>query len=199
LQSLLLIGKSQAERHEPSDAIQTMKKALNAIATYKIEGDPMLKQLQAQEKEIRKVYAECLHKMKAIRMIEKQRAKAMFGGGCDEEDMKHATKRKVDEANTPRASTPDITLSSSSGSITSPRSVTDVDSEEKESTTAVVVSQKIPLQPSKKRVSFADGTLPGDNVDDAELSFFQEHMEALLLAAGFGLGCWLVSMAWKKR
>jgi hypothetical protein len=194
----LLIGKSQMERHEPSDAIQTLKKALDAIATYKNEGDPMFKQLQSQEKDIRKVCAMCTQKIKEIRKIEKQRAKAMFGGVGDEET-KHAAKRKVNQATTPRASTPDITISSTSESVTSPRSVTDVDSEEKTSSATVASSRNVSLQSSKKRVSFADGTSPGDDVDGAEPSFIQEHMEALLLVAGFGLGCWLVSMAWKKR
>jgi hypothetical protein len=192
------------ERHEPSDAIQTLKKALDAIASYKIEGDPMFKQLQVQEKEIRKVCAECSQKIKEIRKIEKQRAKAMFGGGGDEEEeeTKYAVKNNGNETptGTSRASTPDsITWSSTSEIISSPRSVTDVDSEDKNSTTGVESSQNVPVLPSKKRVSFADGTSPGDNVDGGELSFFQEHMEALLLVAGFGLGCWLVSMAWKKR
>ncbi|KAG7347139.1 hypothetical protein IV203_006208 [Nitzschia inconspicua] len=195
VKSLLLIGKSQLEKYEPSDAIETMKKGLDAISTYKKEGDPMFKQLQSQEKEIRKLYAECTQKIKEIRKKEKQRAKAMFSGG--EQETKDTKKNSSNEAFAPpRSSTPDNATGMSEGGG-SPRSVTFMNSNEAE-----IESQSphdVPPQPLKKRVSFADGSSPGDDIDDHEPSFFEEHMEALLLLAGFGLGCWLASIAWKKR
>jgi hypothetical protein len=185
------------EKHEPADAIQTLKKALDAIAAYKIEGDSMFKQLHSQEKEVRKIHSECSQKIKEIKKKEKQRAKAMFGGRDDEKkDTEQGTPEK---SAAPRASTPDNMSSSvDPESRASPRSVTDMDTEEAASPPADD-SQHAVAQPPKKRVSFADGTSPGDDFDNAAPSFFEEHMEALLLVAGCGLGCWLMSMAWKKR
>lgn len=188
-----MIGKSQLEKQEPADAINTLKKAIDAMSIYKKENDPMFKQLLSQEKDIRRIYVESIQQIKENRRIEKERAKAMFGGGSD--DKKDTGNRTSSEG---RSSTPENTPATPDAeSRSSPRSVTNIDSEDAASTTDLSKSGSGHFP--KKRVSFADGTSPGDDVDDAEPSFFEEHMEALLLLAGFGVGCWLVSMAWKRR
>jgi hypothetical protein len=171
-QSLLVIGKCQMERHEAAEAIQTLKKALDAILFYKKEGDTMFKRLFVQEKEMRRLYAECMHQIMVDKEKEKQHARAMFGGTEDKKD--------VDTKNLNR-SQPSKAAEGSSDKL-SPRSVTAVPSSP---------------DPLKKKVSFADGKSPGDA--DDKPSFFEEHMEALFLVTGIGLGCWLASLAWKRR
>ena len=163
------------EKHNSADAVQTLKKAIDACALYKKEGDDMFKRLQAQEKELRRLYAECMQQIKADKEKEKKRAKAMFGGSDTTSD----SEKKALEPNT----APAIAAIESNKEQSSPKS-------------AIAVPDS-PDKHLKKKVSFADGKSPGDEDDDP--SFFEEHMEALVLVAGIGLGCWLASMAWKRR
>lgn len=172
-----MIGKCQMERHEPVPAVQSLKVALDAILFYKKEGDEMYKRLLVQEKEMRRLYAECMQKIKADKEKEKQRARAMFGGP---EEKKDAEKR-IPQQNQRSASSSGTSSENSAESI-SPRSV---------------VADPVAEHP-KKRVSFADGSSPGEE-DDSGPSFFEEHMEAIILVAGIGLGCWLTSMALRRR
>ncbi|KAL3916296.1 MAG: hypothetical protein SGARI_007986, partial [Bacillariaceae sp.] len=115
----------------------------------------MFKRLLVQEKEMRRLYAECMHQIKADKEKEKQRARAMFGGAEEKKDVEKQFNEAV-QATTAEAD--------SSNDESSPRSVT-----------------AVPASPNtlKKKVSFADGKSPGDA--DDEPSFFDEHMEALLL------------------
>mmetsp|Transcript_6321 Transcript_6321/g.10880 ORF Transcript_6321/g.10880 Transcript_6321/m.10880 type:complete len:178 (+) Transcript_6321:128-661(+) len=175
------------ERHEPSEAVKTLKKALDAVAAYKKEGDSMYKQLSVQEKEIRRIHAECAQKIKANKKKEKLRARAMFGGAEEKKDSeknKTPTTFQSSESNTPSSPVAGAEPSQSPVNTADPAEC------EKASETRTV---------PKKKVSFADGKTPGDVDDDSEPSFFEEHMEALFLVAGVVLGCFIVNMAWKKK
>ena len=55
----------------------------------------------------------------------------------------------------------------------------------------------------ERRVSFADGSRPGDEVEEEEENivgaFLDEHKEALLLVGGMVLGSFLVNILWNGR
>jgi hypothetical protein len=194
----LLIAKSQMERHDPSEAIQTLKKALQAISTYKQNGGPMLKQLTTQEREVRKIHTECTQRMKAIKMKEKQRARAMFGNAGEEK--KDADKKPP----------PDAEISGSGSEIAAETSPAASPQEEGEATArSPPPIENTPDEtngksagrgslPKKKRVSFADGSVPGDP-DDSEPSFFEEHKEALFLVTGIAMGCLAMHLVFNRR
>ncbi|MGK3736674.1 MAG: hypothetical protein ACI90V_003517 [Bacillariaceae sp.] len=195
------------ERHDSSKAINTLKKALESIALYKKEGDNMFKQLSAQEKDIRRIRLECSQKIKSSRKKEKEQAKAMFGGFEDEKkdssEKKESVAKQTPIPNYPSSiRSPSEHLSERDSSTTNSRNPTiegpadiDVPSETKANK----------RQSSKKKVVFADGTVPGsvdDNNDDNDYlqsSFFAEHGEALFIVTGIAVGWLLVNMAWKKR
>jgi hypothetical protein len=177
------------KRYEPSEAVKTLKRALDAVSTYKKDGDSMRKQLSSQEREIRKIHNECTEQIKANRKKEKQRAMAMFGGA---EEKKDCEKNKSPTAKPQKSLT---NTEEDPGSITK--------GNQSEKSVTLVVSDDNGKRsdnrtPPKKRVSFADGTSPG-HIDGEEQSFFAEHMEALFIVTGITLGYLLVSMAWNKK
>jgi hypothetical protein len=185
----VLIGKSQLKKNEPSEAIKIFKKALDAISMYKKEGDPMYKQLFSLEKEIARLYAESAHSLKLIKEKEKKRARAMFAGGEEKRDIDRksstTTPNGVDPSAGASSSIPTENVSSKSVEIN--------DSTESPGTSPI-------HNPPKKKVSFADGKVPGEEYDDDEEdSFFSEHVEALFILAGIGLGCLLVNLAFRKK
>jgi tetratricopeptide (TPR) repeat protein len=185
VKSYLVIARGLAETHENEEAVENLKLALEAVVAYKTEGDSMFKQLQVQDKEIRKLFTVCKERVKAERKKEKQRARAMFGGGSEE---KKDSDKKEHSAEPETVST-NNDQNEKSVSVEAP-------TDELDETEDARAGQRIPM---KKRVSFADGSAPGNVDDDAEPSFFEEHKEAVLLVAGVVLGSALVHMLFKKQ
>ena len=186
------------ERHDPSEAMHTLRKAIDVISTYKRVGDTMYKKLSIQEREVRRIYNNCTQRLKAIRKKEKQRARAMFGN-VGEEKKDSEKKSSVDAAADNSESLPEVT------------SVVSVIPDEREMALNFPATENLPqdghsekrIQKTvpKKRVSFADGSMPGDSDDnDSGHYFLQEHKEALfLLTAGMAIGCLAVHLLFKKR
>jgi hypothetical protein len=52
---------------------------------------------------------------------------------------------------------------------------------------------------ANRRVSFADGSRPGEELEDDEPGFFTEHKEALLLMGGLAVGSFLVQALLRRR
>lgn len=175
------------ERHDPSEAMQTLKKAIEAIATYKQSEDAMFKLLSSQEREVRRIYNECTQRLKAIRKKEKQRARAMFGSVGEEK--KDSEKKSSETVETKESPSSDPALEASTSTT-----------KERETILRSPGIESIPddrkgvatgrQSHSTKRVSFADGSIPGDPDDDySEPSFFEEHKEALFILTGIAMGC----------
>jgi tetratricopeptide (TPR) repeat protein len=180
VKSCLVIGRGEAEKHHTQKAIDTLKKALEVFSEYKNESDPNYQQLVAQEKQVRKLYLKCKDRLKAEIQREKRAAQAMFGGSSKTEEKKDAEKRSA--ANISDASTPALEQVSSQSPIES----TDED------------ELKLPHRDiPKKRVSFADGKIPGDFED--EPSFWEEHKEAIILAGGMAIGSFLAFSLFGKK
>jgi len=186
VKSKLIMATSMVKLHRPQEAIVLLKETQQIIATYKIDGDPFQKQLHVQEKELRKIYDEATKMIKADRQKEKKRAKAMFGGGGG--DSGDATKEEEEKKDTvdiesssiSTATNDDIKTDDSKSSLSPPSSSSNSSS-------------------LKKRVSFADGTTPG-NFDDNEVpGFFDEHKEALFVVAGIAVGWLAVRLLTSKK
>jgi hypothetical protein len=181
VKSCLVIARGLAEKHDTQEAIKTLKTALDVIATYKAEGESKFKQLEGQEKELRKLYIVCKDRLKAERQKEKKRAVAMFGGSSSKEEKKDAEKKE--------------TPSSPRSEIVSP--------DKKPQTEEEVFDDMPPMKhtPMKKRVSFAQGSKPGNESEDEddEPSLFDDHKEAIFIVAGLAIGTALTLMLFKRR
>jgi len=199
VKSLILVAKAQMERHDSSQSIKTLKKALETISFYKIKGDNMYKQLSAQDKDIRRIRSECSQKIKSARQKEKERAKAMFG--AFEEEKKDSEKEETIEKQASIPSHPSPLHPPSPNTKKTKNPTSDVPADRDVS----IESKAENRQSSKKKVTFVDSTVPGGVIDDSgdndhsQSSFFDEHFEALSIGTGIVLGWLLVNMAWKKR
>jgi hypothetical protein len=187
VKSCLVTARGLAEKHETVEAVTTLKTALEVIASYKTEGDCKFKQLEGQEKQVRKLYAVCKDRLKAERQKEKKRALAMFGGGANKEE-----KKDVEKTESP----------------TSPRSATVSSDTKPQAAEEEVLDDDMPPMkhgPMKKMVSFADGSKPGtegedeDEEEDDEPSLFDEHKEAIFVLAGFTIGTALALAFLRRR
>jgi tetratricopeptide (TPR) repeat protein len=203
VKSYLVVARGLAQQHEAQQAMDMLKKALEVIATYKMENDSMYQQLVTQEKELRRLYAICKERFKAERQLEKKRAMAMFGGGGLSEEKKdtdhktngddeNGTPTKVQDAKSAPTATP-ATSPASTVSLTAasvPGILTSENENEDKSGNRVRAS---------RRVSFADGSRPGEELEDDEPGFFTEHKEALLLMGGIAVGSFLVQALLRRR
>ena len=204
VKSLLLIARALAEKYETEDAITNLKVAQGIVTFYKKkeeeeeEGNPIIyQQLTLQEKQIRRLFTSCKQRIIAERKKEKQRAKAMFNiGGSGKSllvETKSSSKEKEEKEEEEEEEKEEMTNAPSSKK-----------NEVKATTTIAAPNTDSPQH--RKRVSFVDGTKPGnllgyDDDDDNEqvLSFFNEHIEALiLLTGGVVVGSFLFSYL-KKR
>ena len=169
------IARGLAERGNTEDAIDQLKNALVCLSSWKKNDDVMFRPLQTQEKEIRKILVACKERLKLERKKEKKRAMAMFSSS----DSRHVHTSPSQDKETERSHLP---IESDGG-----KSGQDFPPVEESS------NPEPSPQPIKKRVSFADGRLPGDvdppDLDDVSgLSFFEDHKEALLILGGFVVG-----------
>jgi hypothetical protein len=194
VKSYLVIARGLAEKHETQQAITTLKPALVVIAEYKKEGDDNYQQLSSQEKTIRKLLMVCRERLKAELKKEKQRAIAMFGGGSSPSEEKKDAEKKKD---VPTArSTPATT----NGMTPSRAAIKEIDDTKLDDIKSVRQHD-----PTKRRVSFADNSKPGDygpeekEDDDDEPSFLEENKEALFVLGGLAIGSALVGMLWRRN
>lgn len=186
VKSCLVIARGLAEKHDTEEAIKTLKTAHDVIATYKTEGDSNFKQLEGQEKQVRKLYVVCKDRLKAERQKEKKRAMAMFGGSSSKEEKKDVEKKDAQKE-----------------SSSSPRNVTVSPDTKPQAVVEEVFDDMPPMKhtPMKKRVSFAEGSKPGNESEDEddEPSLFDDHMEAIIIVAGLAIGTALTLMLWRRR
>lgn len=197
----------------------TLKKALGAISNYKKENDQMYKQLSTQEKDIRRLRLEFSKKTKVALKKEKQRARAMFGKDDKEKmDSEKGEGSTIQDTTTilmtssiaNSSSKSQNPLQSSSESLPSPNissnipsvviSCDDIErkmkremgkSLKKEAAAAVEIEVATPV---------VDATEDEDKDDShSDPTFFEEHIEALLILSGIFVGWFLVKMATKKK
>ena len=186
VKSCLVIGRGEAEKHQTQKAIDTLKKALEVFVEYKSESDSNYQQLVGQEKQVRKLFVKCKDRLKAEVQREKKAAQAMFGGSSKSEE-----KKDPDAPEPGKISSDQATASPSSVPTITPKTQTPLESDNE--TAPISPRREIP----KKRVSFADGKIPGDVEDDP--SFWDEHKEALLLVGGVAIGSFLVASLFSKK
>jgi tetratricopeptide (TPR) repeat protein len=192
--SYQIIARGLTERGNTNDAIGQLKNALDCLSSYKQDGDVMLRQLQTQEKEIRKILAVCKERLKVERMKEKQRARAMFGSA---EEKKDGDSLEESHTGQRHEATEKLVLPRATARDKAGGNLPTVEEPSKR------------LSPSKKRVSFADGTSPGDeDIDkaspgdkdtDVEPSFFDDHKEALYILGGIALSSMAVRAFFRHR
>ena len=175
------------QSHKTSEAIENLKKALEMVSLYKKPEDSMFRQLQAQEREVRKLLGNCKENFKSERKKEKLRARAMFG------DLE-TTKADGKLESIPKPSDESITKQKDQvpGGVSAK-------SEENETPNGDIPSPRSKKNALKKSVSFADGTTPGSYDDDAVPSFFDEHKEALLILGSIALGSMCLRLFFRKR
>eukprot|EP00934_Nitzschia_sp_Nitz4_P003705 Nitzschia sp. Nitz4//scaffold22_size323478//319823//321217//NITZ4_000599-RA/size323478-processed-gene-0.494-mRNA-1//-1//CDS//3329543213//3695//frame0 len=211
--SLLVVARASAERHDTEVAIENLQLALKIVADYNTEGEAMSRQLQGQEKETRKLLAVCKQRLKAERKKEKLRAQAMFGGSAQEKstiaeskpDGDDAPDKKVEIEPTSQAKTPESLPDEkipADSALSPPKGITptlDLKEDTPVPTSAVADDEPVskPRKSVPKRVSFADGTIPG--CADDEPSFWDEHKEALILVGGLIFGSLCVHLLTRKR
>lgn len=193
VKSYLVIARGLAEKHDTAEAMDNLKKAQEMITKFKTDGDPMFRQLQNHEKEVRKLFGVCKDRLKAEREIEKKRALAMFN------------KNEEGTNDTPSNESSNLPLSSNGeeavrSTITDSRgrSVSSDSTVEHGRGDGSAARTNKPAN-AKKRVSFADGSIPGEVDDNDEPSFLDEHKEALFLIGGMVLGSLCVHYFLSKR
>jgi hypothetical protein len=180
VKALLMIAKGLAERGEYASAIDSLKQANEAIASYVGEegsesGSSSRSHLLLQQKQVKRLHATCVQGKKALKAKERQRAQAMFASPS-----KDTEKDKRKDAN------PIVTPSPEAASK---ELETDEELEE--------ISEQGSETTSRRSVSFADDTKPGsreflveqdkDDDEEEETPWYKEHKEALVLSAVAGL------------
>mmetsp|Transcript_33111 Transcript_33111/g.51338 ORF Transcript_33111/g.51338 Transcript_33111/m.51338 type:complete len:456 (-) Transcript_33111:336-1703(-) len=191
--SHILIARGLAEKHDTEEALKHVKKGLEMVTMYKKEGDTMYQQLKSQEKQLRKLHTACKERLKLEKKKAKKAAVKMFTNISEE---KKDSEKEVNQQTTSHAKLG--VVEKKIAEVDSPEEIppaeldsTTSDSPETESDQPSVLARR---QEFKKQVSFADGSKPG-----VEPSFWEEHMEALILVAGVALGSALVNLAFRRR
>lgn len=208
VKSLLLIAKSQMERHDAAKMKNALKKALKAISFYRNENDSMYKQLSIQENDIRRLRLQFSKNEKLVRNKEKKRARAMFGRTNQES---RDSKNHIPESSSISSSCstfqylPHLSLKNlpalEKKSYNSSMRISDKDmsgvtkSKSGESSNKkVVTASEIEDDPAR-----VDANEEDEDDDYTEPTFFEEHSEALLILSGFILTCFVVQIVTKKR
>ena len=205
------------EKHDETQMMKTLKKALTIVSRYKKENDRMYKQLTSQEKDIRKIRAEFSKKAKMTLQKEKQRARAMFSRTSNETK----NQRKVETS-----TAPDINPVPTSSNIDCSRSATqcflksslqtlaepkikpkkqvvpifDEDFSSKMKPNVGESKKIIATETEVKDVSTLTASNEGEEDDEnSEHAFIEEHSEALLILSALAVGWLLVNMAVKRK
>jgi hypothetical protein len=195
VKSLLLIARGLAERYETEKADKKLKEAMDVIAIYKKESDPMFQQLVAQEKQVRKLHVGYRQRIKAEKKKEKERAVAMFGGSGLGERQRSGKSGRLSDVN----EKPTSIETNAGNTVTKASSGKSTATDEATYTAERTDAKPIQPVPPKKTVSFSDGTVPGYGDEEEEPSLLQEHKEALLLLVGGVLGSAVAIHLMKKR
>jgi hypothetical protein len=195
VKSLLLIARGLAERYETEKADKKLKEAMDVIAIYKKESDPMFQQLVAQEKQVRKLHVGYRQRITAEKKKEKERAVAMFGGSGLGERQRSGKSGRLSDVN----EKPTSIETNAGNTVTKASSGKSTATDEATYTAERTDAKPIQPVPPKKTVSFSDGTVPGYGDEEEEPSLLQEHKEALLLLVGGVLGSAVAIHLMKKR
>ena len=186
------IARGLAERGNTEEAIDQLKIALECLSSYKKDDDVMFRQLQTQEKEVRKILFACKERLKLERKKEKKRARAMFSSS---EEKKESDYRQEIHTSPRQSNEKERSLSP----LESNRGKSDHNFPSVEESSNLDPSP----QPFKKRVSFADGRKPGDFApdldDDSGVSFFEDHKEALLILGGIVISSLAIGAFFGRR
>ncbi|GAX17407.1 hypothetical protein FisN_5Hh052 [Fistulifera solaris] len=146
VKSYLITARSLSEKGDSAVAMDVLKKAQDVILSFTAnvpEGDPSVKSLLINGKEVKKLYAVCKDQKKAQLQKEKQRAQAMFAKPARDE-----TGTKDGKKDSLTAASQDI------GQVIQPPSVT-APTSPLASPSASTAAQQSPKKP-KKNVSFAE-------------------------------------------
>ena len=178
--SLMLLAKGLMERGDYVSAMDSLKQALDVITKYTADSSDSKAPLQSQQKEVKRLYATCLQRKKALKQKEKQCAQAMFASPSKEYKESPAASEQVSTNRSPTM-TPEPTTPTETTALDD-----DLNLELED------VSDK--TIPYKKSVSFADGTKQGlpeiqseEDDDEEQVPWYSEHKEALVLSAIAGL------------
>eukprot|EP00531_Pseudo-nitzschia_arenysensis_P003897 CAMPEP_0116151382 /NCGR_PEP_ID=MMETSP0329-20121206/20065_1 /TAXON_ID=697910 /ORGANISM="Pseudo-nitzschia arenysensis, Strain B593" /LENGTH=484 /DNA_ID=CAMNT_0003647987 /DNA_START=114 /DNA_END=1568 /DNA_ORIENTATION=+ len=208
VKSLLLIAKSQMEEHQTAKMTNNLKKALKAISTYKNENDKMYKQLLAQEKDIRRLRLEYSKKSKAALIKEKLRARAMFGDKKEKKHPQRVEESKIDNTTDISKQASSITGSSSNPhasleSLSIPNLATNEVPSQIPDGAPASEPKAIDVKSIRKNVTFKEEEEHCDDDDDGDDSsnqtFFEEHIEALLILTGIAVGCFVFKLITNKK
>lgn len=158
VKSHLLMARGYFEKQDYAEAIKSLETAAMTLDGQANKSPTLL----SQEKELRKLKAHCAHEQKAVARMEKKRAQAMFGGAPTTKKPRNGTNGTHQTAAAEASpGTPKSIIKPVEADIDSPKII-------------------------KKSVSFSN---PLDNSDgdddDDEAPWYEEHMEALILTAGF--------------
>jgi tetratricopeptide (TPR) repeat protein len=167
VKSYLLMARAQFERKDYDAALETLEGATIILNEFNGKTSTLL----SQEKEVKKLKAHCAREDKAVKKLEKKRARAMFGGGSSPSKDPNIGQLKKDEesARSVESTTPATIsgtqvqpelLNSPIGSMTS--------SSEK------VKSKQV------KKVAFS--VPESEEFEEDEAPWYAEHWEALTLS-----------------
>lgn len=174
VKSYLIMARAQFERKDYDTALETLKGANAILNEYEVKTPTLV----SQEKEVIKLKAHCDREDKIVKRMEKKRAKAMFGGGSS--TSKGTEQAKNGEGNGQPELAPTAPTSPSSRKPTI-KPTNPIRSHEEYTDGAEL---KTPQNVSK-RVSFS--VPEAEEFAEEEVSWYEEHMEAMILTAVVGL------------
>uniref|UniRef100_A0A7S4VCI4 Peptidylprolyl isomerase n=1 Tax=Ditylum brightwellii TaxID=49249 RepID=A0A7S4VCI4_9STRA len=228
--SRLLLATALHAHDKHDEAIATLKVATTVVTKYleeKETAEASIKGLKIQEKQIKKLHAQCLHRKRLDKKKEIKRAQAMFGSKSSAASTPDVSSSSSSPKNDSTASTTTVTASTPS---TAPASVKPTSKPASPPASAPPKSLRRSINGSmKKSVTFAPdhdlnqiSTIPDDekkcdsddhvkmpsnnvlnsNDDDSdeeeEMPWYQEHKEALIVAGLAGV-MGLSTMLLRKR
>jgi tetratricopeptide (TPR) repeat protein len=169
VKSYLLLARAQFERKDYDTALETLRGATAIINEFHEKTSALV----LQEKEVKKLKAHCEREDKAVKKLEKKRARAMFGGGTSPSKEPNAEQLKngVDTSRSVEFEAPLAVSGTDSGVIVEPF-------EEKSASKLT------------KKVSFS--VPEAEEFEEEEVPWLAEHWEALTVTVAFvvvlGLG-----------
>ena len=210
LKSLLIIARGYLEQQEYNKSMNNIKQGLDTVATYKNDttisdaDKKYLKQLLTQEKELRRYYTTCKEKLKLQRQKEKKRALAMFGGASSGTKGSEPASSPSSSGEEKKDGVDKMKDEDYGDDGPYDTSLNGVSTASPSASPSPSPSSSPPRRKQmERRVSFADGSRPGDEVEEEEENivgaFLDEHKEALLLVGGMVLGSFLVNILWNGR
>lgn len=165
VKSYLLLARAQFERKDYDEALETLQGATIILNEFNGKTSALL----SQEKEVKKLKAHCEREDKAVKKLEKKRARAMFGGGSSPNKDPNIGQVKNGE-------------SARSVEVTTPATMSDtqVQPEPLHSPSGPMTSssENLTSKPVKK-VAFSVPEY--EEFEEEEVPWYAEHWEALTL------------------